>query len=106
LHDRRDRLRGSGPRSQFEPLRKGLESLEVLGDDDGRSVDIEDLENPLAVDGAELVDHAAHAIDFFARGGVERVDHDHTAGRVGRVVTGDPVLSQALLEPVLRAELV
>jgi len=99
-------LRGIGSRSHFEPLREGLESLQVFGDEDRRSVHVEDLEDSLAVDGAEPMDHAAYLIHFFAGGGVEGVNHDHTAGRVDRLVTGDAPLGQALLQSVLRAEFV
>ncbi|OLC79457.1 MAG: hypothetical protein AUH78_00605 [Gemmatimonadetes bacterium 13_1_40CM_4_69_8] len=85
---------------------EGLETLEIFGDEDRRSVHVENLEDLLVVHGVEPMDQAAHVVDFVAGCGVEGVHHDHATGGVDRLIAGDSPLRQALLEPVLCAEFV
>jgi len=85
-------------------LRECLEYLEIVGDDNGHAIHVENLEDTLAVGGVELMDHAAHTIHFLAGSGIERVNHDDASGRIDCVVACDPPLRQSLLQSVLRAE--
>ena len=82
-----------------EPGFEGREVEDEAGDDNGRVVDVRDLDYAFAVGGSESVDGGADPVTRLA-GSVDVVDHDDGAGR-GECVEGSHIAASDLLEDLV-----
>lgn len=82
-----------------EPGFEGREVEDEAGDDDGRVVDVRDLDYAFAVGGSEPVNGGADPVTRFGRS-VDVVDHDDGAGR-GECVEGSHSAVSDLLEDLV-----